>query len=57
MLTIEEIRARLKDRKIRHIARAAGLHENTIRDVRDNPSANPTQRTLKALSDYLEGRK
>lgn len=57
MLTIEEIRSRLRDRKIRHISRATGLHENTIRDVRDNPYANPTQRTLKALSDYLEAHK
>ena len=43
MLTLDEIRLRLKDRKIRHIARATGLHENTIRDVRDNPT--PTQRS------------
>ena len=38
------------------VAKATGLHYNTIRDVRSNPHANPSHSTLKALSDYLEGK-
>lgn len=35
------------------VAEATGLHLNTVRDVRNNPNANPTYKVLKALSDYL----
>jgi hypothetical protein len=38
------------------VAEATGLHLNTVRDVRDNPTANPTYKVLKALSDYLTRR-
>jgi hypothetical protein len=38
------------------VAEATGLHYNTIREVRDNPDANPTYKVLKALSDYLTRR-
>lgn len=55
MMTLEQIRAALQDRRVSMIARATGLHYNTVRDVRDNDEANPTYKVLKALSDYLEG--
>ena len=54
MLTIEQIRAGLQDRMPSKVARATGLHYNTIRDIRNNPKANPSYTSLKALSDYLE---
>lgn len=54
MLSIGTIRKRLKDRKIGLIAQVTGVHENTIREIRDNPEANPTIRVIKLLSDYLE---
>lgn len=38
------------------VAEATGLHYNTIREIRDNPDANPTHRVLAALSEYLESR-
>ena len=55
MMTLESIRAALQDRRMDRVAEATGLHYNTIREVRDNPSANPTWRVFKALNDYLEG--
>lgn len=53
MLTLEQIRHALRDRRPGMVAEATGLHLNTVRDVRDNPDANPTYKVLKALSDYL----
>jgi len=54
MLTLEQIRRGLADRVPGKVAAATGLHYNTIREIRDNPSANPTYKVLRALSDYLE---
>jgi hypothetical protein len=57
MLTIEQIRAALRDRRIGMVAAATGLHYNTVKSVRDSLTANPSYKVLKALSDYLEGKK
>lgn len=54
MLTLEQIRAALLDRRPSRVAAGTGLHYNTIREIRDNPDANPTYKVLMALSDYLE---
>jgi hypothetical protein len=56
MMTLEQIRNALSDRMPAKVAEATGLHYNTIREVRDNPDANPTYKVLMALSNYLEGR-
>lgn len=53
MLTLDQIRKALQDRRLAKVAESTGLHYNTIRAVRDNPDANPTYKVLKALSDYL----
>lgn len=53
MMTLEQIRQALADRRPSLVAEATGLHYNTVREVRDNPNANPTYKVLKALSDYL----
>lgn len=54
MMTLESIRQQLADRRISLVSRATGLHYNTIRDIRDNPDANPTWRVMVALSEYLD---
>ena len=56
MMTIEAIRTQLQDLRPARVAEATGLHANTVRDIRDNPNANPTYRALKALSNYMEAR-
>lgn len=53
LLTIEQIRAKLIDRRVSMVSEATGLHYNTIRWIRDNADANPTLDTMKKLSAYL----
>ena len=56
MLSIEQIQAALRDRRISAISLATGVHRNTITGIRDKgPEANPTYGVLKSLSDYLLG--
>jgi aspartokinase len=54
-MTLEQIRAALKDRKISVIARVTNIHPNTIRNIINKTEANPTHRVIKALTDYLSG--
>lgn len=53
MLTLEQIRAQLQDRRLTVIAERTGLHPNTLRDIRNNADCNPSHRVLSALSCYL----
>lgn len=55
MLTLQEIRQRLADRRLNMVAEATGLHYNTVRNIATGENPNPTYAVLKALSDYLEG--
>ena len=54
MLTLDQIRARLRDSSPMKVSKACGVHYQTIRAIRDGVNANPTWRSVKALSDYLE---
>lgn len=54
MLSLEVIRKKLADRNLTVIKDATELSYNTIASVRDDPNANPTHKTMKALSDYFE---
>jgi hypothetical protein len=54
MMTLDQVRAALMDRRLIVVASATGLHYNTLLDIRDNQQSNPTYSTIKALSDYLE---
>ena len=56
MMTLDQIRAALRDRRPGAITTATGLHYNTVQDVRDNPEANPTYKVLAALDAYLSGK-
>ena len=53
MLTLKQIQARLADRRIDKVAEATGLHYNTVRNIREGVTGNPSWRVVKALSDYL----
>ena len=53
MMTLQEIREAMQDRKLPVIAEKTGLHINTVRYIL-TPGANPTLRVLSALSDYFE---
>jgi hypothetical protein len=54
MLTLDDLRRLLKDRRLPIVAEATGIHANTLREVRDNPDANPTYKVLAALNSYFE---
>jgi len=55
MLTLDEIRDKLQDRRLGMIVKATGVHYNTLRDIRDNLDANPTYKVIKLLNDYFSG--
>jgi hypothetical protein len=55
MLTLPEIRDRLRMVGPVAVARAVSVRVQTIIDIRDGRTINPSYATLKALSDYFEG--
>lgn len=57
MLTIEEIRERLQDRRLAMVADSTGIHYVTLQAIRTGRVKNPSYDTVKALSDYLEEKK
>jgi hypothetical protein len=56
MLTLEQIRTQLQDRRLSVISDHTGLHYNTIRAVRDDYRHQPSYDTVRRLADYLEAR-
>jgi len=53
MLTVEQIKKRLEHSNLKAVATATGVHFNTVyRFVKDG--SQPSYKTVKALSDYLE---
>jgi hypothetical protein len=56
MLTLEQIRHALQDRRIDIVSEATGLNYGTVRKIREGTNTNPGWKTLQALSNYLEGR-
>ena len=55
VLTIEEIQAALKDRRLRVVAAACGLSYPTVLAVKEGKTS-PSYETIKRLSDYLNGK-
>ena len=54
MMSLLEIQKALKDRRIGLISQHTSIHVNTIREIRDNPLANPTYNVLAALNSYFK---
>ncbi len=54
MLSLEEIRHKLKDRNLVIVARETGLSHLTVWKVRSGKYDNFSYATIRALSDYLE---
>jgi len=53
MMTLDEVRRALADRRLDRVAEATGLHPNTIWAIRVGRNRNPSYATMEALSDYL----
>ena len=56
MMTLEEVKEQLLDRRIDMVADATGLHYSTVCDVRSGKNDNPSYKTVKALSDYFQNK-
>ena len=52
-MTLEEIRARLKDRRVGMVADAIGVHRSTIYTMKKDPHHIPTRRVAEKLAEYL----
>lgn len=55
MLTIEEIREKLEDKNLEVVAKRTGLSRQTLSNIRNDKAIAPSYRTIKIISDYLEG--
>jgi hypothetical protein len=55
MMNLEEIRLRLVDANLKKVAEKAGIHEARVYRLMSGET-EPMYETVKALSDYLEGR-
>lgn len=53
MLTLEQVRALLADRRLDLVAQATKLHRSTLARIRKGHTKRVTPATLKLLSDYL----
>lgn len=56
MLTIEEIRERLKDRNLKEVSRRTGINYKNLAAIANGTRSNPTYAVLKPLCDYLEAK-
>ena len=56
MLTLDQLREALQDRRVKIVSEATGLHPNTVAAIRDGRNTNPTYEVMVKLSEYLEGR-
>jgi DNA-binding phage protein len=57
MRTLKEIRAELSDRRLNVVAKATGLHRETIYRIMRDENHVPTLSTAKALDNYLNTKK
>lgn len=57
MMTVEQIRTALVDRRLNVVAKATGIHVTTIARIRDGVSLDPKSSVVAALSAYLEAKR
>lgn len=56
MLSLEEIRDRLKDRNLKEVSRRTGIGYANLAAIAKGTRSNPSYEVLKPLCDYLEGK-
>lgn len=54
MLTLEQIRERLKDRRLTVVSKEIGVSYPAVLAIAKGESDNPNYKTIELLSDYLE---
>lgn len=55
-MTLDQVQEALKDRRIKMVSEATGLHPNTLAKLRDGRNTNPTYEVMVKLSEYLGGK-
>lgn len=53
MMTIEQIKKSLRDRRLIVVAESTGISYGTLLTIRDNPGANPSLKIMLALEEYF----
>jgi len=53
MLTLDQIKKLLKDRRLSIIEEKTGIHRNTLALIRDGVTENPEYSTIEKLSEYF----
>jgi|VirMetMinimDraft_7_1064189.scaffolds.fasta_scaffold200025_2 transcriptional regulator with XRE-family HTH domain len=53
MLTIEQIRELMHDRSVPIVAELAGVHYNTLLNIKNGVNKNPSYEVIKKLSEYF----
>jgi len=53
-MTLELIKQKLKDRNLSAVARAVGVHYNTLYHISTGSNANARASTLEKITAYLE---
>jgi hypothetical protein len=56
MLDLQQIKDKLKERRLPLVARETGLHYNTVRKIAADADVDVSYLTVKRISDYLEGK-
>jgi DNA-binding Xre family transcriptional regulator len=56
MLTLDQVRVMLKDRKLKLVAQGSGLAYGTVRRIAAGDDKSVSYDVVKRLSDYLEGK-
>jgi len=54
IMTLEEVRAGLSDRKLTVVAEETGLKYHTVMEIANGKRVNPTYETYIALVNYLK---
>jgi ABC-type Zn uptake system ZnuABC Zn-binding protein ZnuA len=54
MLDLQQIKDKLKERRLPVVARETGLHYNTVRKIAADADVDVSYLTVKRISDYLE---
>lgn len=55
MMTLDNIKRLLADRRLDIVSAATSVNRNTLAAIRDGKNQNPTLRTMLRLSDYFSG--
>ena len=53
MLTVDQIRTALQDRRLAVVAEATGITRVSLNNIRNGTTKNPSYNTVVALSEYL----